>query len=87
MTHGYGQGGIKITLRIEISIVPHGVEEEKFVIHTINVSNVGMIDWSAAQYAVEHNKYREDLSPKIVHDRDAGALKLAEKALRYINEH
>ena len=76
-----------MTLRIEISIVPFGVEDDKYVLDTINVSNRGMIDWGIAQYSVEHNKYHEDLEPKITHNRDHGALVLAEKALRYLNNH
>lgn len=74
-----------MTLRVELSIIPYGDEDGKRVIHTINISNLGGIDFGKYSYGVEVDKYKtEQYDHYVTHSRDAGALKLASKVLKKI---
>lgn len=90
-----------MTLRLTLEIVPFGEEDKKHTIDVINISNVtrqgsngktGYIGYNnehEGEYVVEHNHYKEytDDTPRVRHDRDAGALVLAKTALeKIINE-
>jgi hypothetical protein len=77
-----------LTLRIELSIIPFGDEDEKRVIETINVSNLGPADRpDLFQYVVEHNDYKnyDNDTLRVLHNRRQGALKLAQIALQELN--
>ena len=75
-----------MTLRVRISIVPFGEEEEEREIHQINISNIG----SAGQpnvsiYGVEVDKYKTSEYEEILqHNRVDGALELVRKVLEKI---
>lgn len=66
-----------MTLRVEISIVPFGEENEKRIIHTLNISNISFNPGDNCQYGVEIDKYKtEDYAVIVDHRRSSGALKL-----------
>lgn len=71
-----------MTLRIDISIVPFGEEDEIRNIHTINVSNLGALGDGLYEYGIEVDKYKtNDYDTHVTHDRDDGALMLVLKAM------
>jgi hypothetical protein len=77
-----------MTLRLTLEIVPFGVEANKRVIETVNISNIGegpMI--GSYYYIVEHNDYKnyDDNTPQLLHWRKDGALVLAQRALELLN--
>lgn len=75
-----------MTLRVKISIVPHGVEEEEYTIHTLNISNMGTTDFREWEYIVELDQYKkyDDNTPRVFHKRDDGALLLVHKAIERV---
>lgn len=80
-----------MTLRVTISIVPHGNEDEERTIETLNISNMGVdMEWDDGniyEYLIEHNEYKKFSKPVLTvsHNRKAGALVLAEVALKELN--
>lgn len=75
-----------MTLRVTLEIVPFGNEEKKRVIETINISNLGQIDFGVYQYGVEHNKYKtREYDVVVEHTRSDGAIKLVELAMGALN--
>lgn len=72
-----------MTLRVTLSIVPFGEEDKERVIEVINISNLGQLQGNNCIYVVEKNSYKEyeEGTPRVLHDRDDGAIWLAAKAL------
>lgn len=75
-----------MTLRVTLEIVPFGDEEKKYVIETINISNIGSHDGSIYAYSVEHNTYKQRTTdtPRVLHKRSDGAIALAVRALQRV---
>lgn len=80
-----------MTLRVTLEIVPFGDEDQKYVIETVNISNMGpdeeWDDPSICEYIIEHNEYKKFSKPLLAvsHNRKQGALVLAELALAELN--
>ncbi len=76
-----------MTLRVTLSIVPFGVEEDIYDIHQINISNLGpenkeLLKSHICEYGVEVDKYKTgEYNTKVIHDRTDGALNLVRKVL------
>ena len=72
-----------MTLRVTISIVPHGDESKEKIIEVINISNLGTTDFKNYEYAVEHNEYKEitNETPRVFHKRSHSPLELVRKSL------
>lgn len=71
-----------MTLRVEVSIVPFGDEDDKRIIKTLNISNLGMIDFDECEYGVEVDKYKtKQYDTRLYHIRSEGAEKLVKLAL------
>ena len=72
-----------MTLRVRISIVPSGDEEEEREIHQINISNLGSTEKpNVYVYGVEVDKYKtREYDVTLDHIRQDGALKLVYEAL------
>lgn len=73
-----------MTLRVELKIIPFGVESDEYTIKTINISNLGKkyTTSNAYQYGVEVDKYKTREYDTIVdHDRLDGAEVLVRKVL------
>lgn len=71
-----------MTLRIDVSIVPFGNEDEIRNIHTINVSNLGALGDGLYEYGIEVDKYKtNDYDTHVTHYRDDGSLMLVLKAM------
>ena len=70
-----------MTLRVEISIVPFGDESKKYVIETLNISN--LTGGETSHYVIEHNDYKNytEETPRIMHKRSDGALDLVRRAI------
>lgn len=73
-----------MTLRVTLEIVPFGIEENKRTIYTLNISNMG------SKTKGGKTRYRMLLEPplsdpvKLLHIRGDGAVKLARKALQWL---
>lgn len=72
-----------MTLRVRISIVPFGNEEEEKEIHQINISNLGLVDFpDLCTYGVELDKYKTgEYDFHLDHSREGGALSLVAKSV------
>lgn len=70
-----------MTLRVEISIIPFGNEDEKRVIETLNISNI--LPTPISTYVIERNSYKkyDEDTPRVTHSRTDGALVLVRKAI------
>lgn len=79
-----------MTLRVTLSIVPHGIEEDIYNIHQINISNLGpynkdLLRSDVCEYGVEVDKYKtEEYDYRIIHDRKDGPITLVSLALKEI---
>lgn len=79
-----------MTLRVTLSIVPHGIESKIYGIHEINISNLGPYDKELLQsdiceYGIEVDKYKTgEYDHKVIHDRKNGPIVLVELALKEI---
>lgn len=79
-----------MTLRIELSIIPFGIEEEKRIIEVLNISNVsfdeGITETGENTYVIEHNNYKNygELTPRVFHKRSDSALTLLRKSLEVL---
>lgn len=72
-----------MTLRIRVSIVPFGDEEQEREIHQINISNLGMVDLGVCDYGVELDKYKtREYDTRLEHSRSDGPLSLVSKVLQ-----
>jgi len=79
-----------MTLRVTISVVPFGNEDNEYELHQINISNLGPTgspkddDWV---YGVEVDKYKtEEYDFTEIHHRPHGALVLASTVLNKVSE-
>lgn len=76
-----------MTLRVEVSIVPFGNEDNKKIIKVLNISNHGLDHLTREyDYTVEEDSYKQvdDKTLRIKHNRSDGAKILIEKALSSI---
>lgn len=75
-----------MTLRVTLSIVPHGIEEDIYDIHTINISNLGIYEGEYCyKYGVEVDKYKtQEYDHYVFHSRKDGALQLVMQALEKV---
>lgn len=79
-----------MTLRVTLSIVPYGVEEDIYDIHTINISNLGSYptQLDVYRYGVEVDEYKKpdvlDYKYVVSHKRDDGPLQLVMQALEKV---
>lgn len=77
-----------MTLRVTLSIVPFGDEDNSRVIQEINISNLGPSDKNllrsdVCEYGIEVDKYKTgEYDYRVVHDRKDGAVVLVERVLR-----
>jgi hypothetical protein len=75
-----------MTLRVRISIVPFGDEEQEREIHQINISNLASLGLGLCEYGVEMDKYKTgNYDFKITHQRQDGPLTLVYKVLEKLN--
>lgn len=78
-----------MTLRVIVQIIPFGDEAKARTVETLNISNTGNYGLSMPpqyEYIIEHNEYKsgkKDL-PKVLHNRDHGALELVRKAIERV---
>lgn len=74
-----------MTLRVEIGIVPFGVEEEKRTIVTFDIFNKGPVEFGHCEYGIieiDHERSDAGLYEQTVfHRRHLGALALVKKVL------
>ena len=71
-----------MTLRVEISIVPFGDEENVREIRRFNISNLGTVDLGICAYGVEVDKYKtHNYDFNVTHRRSDGAEALVNKVL------
>jgi hypothetical protein len=71
-----------MTLRVRISIVPFGDEEQEREIHQINISNLKDLGLGLCEYGVEMEKYKTgNYDLKLTHQRQDGPLVLVSKVL------
>lgn len=77
-----------MTLRVEVSIVPFGVEDNKHIISTFNISNIGLSgDGVLYEYIVEVDTYRTKNNGKpiiVYHNRADGFERLVEIAMNAV---
>lgn len=80
-----------MTLRVTLSIVPHGIETDVYDIATYNISNLGLAeDDLLTKYLVEVNTYKTSNNGKpiyVYHNRADGAGRLVEMAMNAIIDH
>lgn len=72
-----------MTLRVEVSIIPFGREDDRTVIKTLNISNMGKLYDNVYDYVIEVDEYKA-MRPDVVkvsHDRADGAETLIKKSL------
>jgi hypothetical protein len=71
-----------MTLRVRVSIVPFGDEEQEREIHQINISNLKDLGLGLCEYGVEMDKYKTgNYDFKATHQRQDGPLVLVSKVL------
>ena len=74
-----------MTLRVTLSIVPFGEEENERVIHTINISNLGPANPrypGLHKYGIEVDKYKtEEYDAYVTHFRSVGPEELVFAAI------
>lgn len=70
-----------MTLRVELKIIPFGVESDEYTIKTLNISNKGRVSGDYFRYIVEVDEYKSDSGLMIEHKRSEGAEVLVRKAL------
>lgn len=76
-----------MTLRVTLEIIPFGVEENKRVIRTINISNISNREpcnnHEYDTYVVEIDEYKQydDFNLRVFHKREDGAEHLVYKVL------
>lgn len=76
-----------MTLRVTLEIIPFGVEEDRRVIRTINISNISnkepCDDPSYNTYVVEIDEYKQydGYNLRVFHKREDGAENLVYKTL------
>lgn len=79
-----------MTLRVTLSIVPFGNEDDLYDIHHINISNLGpadnnLLSSDVCRYGVEVDKYKTGkYDYEIAHNRKDGAIALVSLALKEI---
>ena len=75
-----------MTLRVRVSIVPFGNEDDEYEIHQINISNIGATNTpDVFLYGVEVDKYKTFEYDEILqHDRTKDALELVRKTLERV---
>lgn len=69
-----------MTLRVYFDIVPHGIEDEAYPIHEIDIHNIGPLTNGEYEYSFEVDG-KGIASETVVHYRDAGAIELLRKVL------
>lgn len=67
-----------MTLRVTLEIVPFGEESRKYVIETIDISNIESIAFGRCKYKVDHKGHKQT---EVEHNRQEGALALVQKAV------
>ena len=71
-----------MTLRVRISIVPFGDEDQEREIHQINISNLADVGLGLCKYGVEMDKYKTgNYDLNLTHQRQDGPLVLVSKVL------
>ena len=76
-----------MTLRVTISVVPFGNEDNEYELDQINISNLGSAN-GLTTYGVEVNKYKTGKSDFFVqHKRRDGSTELARKVLERLSHN
>lgn len=70
-----------MTLRVELKIIPFGVESDEYIIKTFNISNKGQVNGDLYKYIIEEDCYKTGNGILIEHYRKEGAEVLARKCL------